>query len=121
MIDALVSTIDLPGGSLLPISALRGESVRILRGRVWLTEEGRAGDLFLASGDEQPLAGSGLAVIEALSPARIELITLPSTGLFAGIACAVASAVSRVVRALRQLPRVVARALPRVRADGTVR
>ncbi len=51
-----------------------GERVRILYGRVWLTEEGDARDAFLASGEEVSLASRGLAVIEALGPARIELI-----------------------------------------------
>ena len=67
-------TLDLPGGSLVPFASIPGERVRVLYGRVWLTEEGDARDAFLASGEEVSLAGRGVAVIEALGPARIELI-----------------------------------------------
>jgi hypothetical protein len=67
-------TLDLPGGSLIPFTSAPGERVRILYGRVWLTEEGSARDAFLASGEEVSLDGRGLAVIEALGPARIQLV-----------------------------------------------
>ena len=67
-------TLDLPGGSLVPFTSIPGERVRILYGRVWLTEEGSLLDAFLASGEEVSLGSSGLAVIEALGPARIQLI-----------------------------------------------
>ncbi len=67
-------TLDLPGGSLIPFTAIPGERVRILYGRVWLTEEGSPRDAFLASGEEVSLGRRGLAVIEALGPARIQLL-----------------------------------------------
>ena len=57
----------------MPFSSVRGERVRVLSGRVWLTEEGDLNDAFLASGEEVALGGHGLAVIEALTPARVEL------------------------------------------------
>jgi len=43
-------TLDLPGGTLLPLSSTRGERVRVLSGRVWLTEEGDPLDAFLVDG-----------------------------------------------------------------------
>jgi hypothetical protein len=67
-------TIDLPAGSLLPFTGMPGERVRILYGQVWLTEEGDLHDAFLGSGEEVQLASRGLAVIEALGPARVELL-----------------------------------------------
>ncbi len=67
-------TLDLPGGTLLPLSSTRGERVRVLSGRVWLTEEGDLRDAFLASGEEATLGGHGLAVIEALTPVRVQLL-----------------------------------------------
>src|SRR5512135_1811189 len=67
-------TLDLPGGSLVPFTSVPGERVRILYGRVWLTEEGSARDAFLASGEEVSLGRRGLAVIEALGPARVQLL-----------------------------------------------
>jgi len=71
---SIFRTLDLPGGSLVPFTSIPGERVRILFGRVWLTEEGIARDVFLASGDEVSLDSRGLAVIEALGPARVQLV-----------------------------------------------
>ncbi len=71
--STVFKTLDLPGGTLVPFSSTRGERVRVLSGRVWLTEEGDLRDAFLASGEEVALGGRGLAVIEALTPARVQL------------------------------------------------
>ena len=71
---AVLKTLDLPGGTLLPLSSTRGERVRVLSGRIWLTEEGDLRDSFLASGAEATLGGHGLAVIEALTPVRVQLL-----------------------------------------------
>ena len=67
-------TLDLPGGALLPFASVPGERVRVVCGRVWLTEEGSPRDAFLATGEEASLDTRGLAVIETLSPARIQLV-----------------------------------------------
>ena len=72
--STVFKTLDLPGGTLVPFSSIRGERVRVLSGRVWLTEEGDLNDAFLASGEEVALGGHGLAVIEALTPARVQLV-----------------------------------------------
>ena len=72
--STVFKTLDLPGGTLMPFSSVRGERVRVLSGRVWLTEEGDLNDSFLASGEEVALGGHGLAVIEALTPARVQLV-----------------------------------------------
>ena len=93
-------TLDLPSGSLLPFTSMPGERVRVLYGRVWLTAEGDTQDAFLTSGEEVSLASRGLAVIEALGPARIELIETvrgPSR-----VAHAVAALVRRVRASLRR-------------------
>ena len=67
-------TLDLPSGSLVPFTSVPGERVRVLYGRIWMTVEGDTGDTFLASGEEVSLASRGLAVIEALGPARVEVL-----------------------------------------------
>ena len=72
--STVFKTLDLPGGTLVPFPSARGERVRVLHGRVWVTEEGNLRDAFLASGEEVALGGRGLAVIEALTPARIQLL-----------------------------------------------
>jgi hypothetical protein len=71
---SILRTLDLSGGSLVPFVSMPGERVRILAGSVWLTEEGNPHDAFLASGEEISLGSRGLAVVEALGPARIQLV-----------------------------------------------
>ncbi len=66
--------IDLPRGGLVPLAAAAGKRVTVLSGRVWITEEGCVDDAFLGSGEVITLSVKGLAVIEALSPARLQLL-----------------------------------------------
>lgn len=70
--SAPFKTLDLPSGTLMPFPSA-GERVRVLHGRVWLTEEGNLRDAFLASGEEVALGSRGLAVVEALTPARVQI------------------------------------------------
>lgn len=67
-------TLDLPGGALIPFASVPGERVRVVYGRVWLTEEGSLRDAFLGTGEEVSLDTRGLAVIETLGAARIQLV-----------------------------------------------
>ncbi len=92
--STLLKTLDLSDGSVVPFPSLPGERVRILYGRIWLTEEGSLRDAFLASGEEVALSTRGLAVIEALGPTRIQLFE--SIGL-AGV---VLNAMRRLTRSL---------------------
>ncbi|MGZ9059923.1 MAG: DUF2917 domain-containing protein [Burkholderiaceae bacterium] len=71
---AAFRTLDLPGGALLPFASVPGERVRVVCGRVWLTEEGSLRDAFLEAGEEVSLDTRGLAVIETLGAARIQLV-----------------------------------------------
>ena len=67
-------TLNLSGGALVPFAAVPGERVRVLCGRVWLTEEGSPHDAFLGRGEEIALGARGIVVLEALGPARVQLI-----------------------------------------------
>lgn len=112
MTNEIFRTLDLPGGTLVPFPSVPGERVRILYGRIWLTEEGSTRDAFLASGEEVALGTRGLAVIEALGPTRIQLIES------AGVSRAVLDAARRVARSvaawwLRQVVAAIRR--PRMR------
>ncbi|HVG03449.1 MAG TPA: DUF2917 domain-containing protein [Burkholderiaceae bacterium] len=69
---ALLRTLDLAGGTLVPFPSA-GKKVRVLYGRVWLTEEGNPRDAFLGRGEEACLGRHGLAVIEALTPVRVQI------------------------------------------------
>ena len=72
--STVLRTLDLAGGTLMPFPSAPGERVRVIYGRVWLTEEGDLNDILLANDEEVALGGRGLAVIEALTPARIQLL-----------------------------------------------
>ena len=105
--STVFKTLDLPGGTLVPFASVPGERVRILWGRVWLTEEGSPRDAYLGSGEEMSLDTRGLAVIEALSPARIQLVRA------AGLRGVVLKTARRLMRSittlwLRQFRRPVA-------------
>jgi hypothetical protein len=43
-------------------------------GRVWLTEEAQASDTWLVPGMTARIAGRGLALLEALAPARLRIV-----------------------------------------------
>ncbi|SRR5258706_10957514 len=52
----------------------RGAAIEVLDGRVWITEDGRGGDLFLGAGNSYRVAGQGLVVVgaeETLHHARV--------------------------------------------------
>ena len=48
--------------------------VRVVSGRVWITQEGDMEDYLLASGSEWTLNHRGLALIGAMPEARVQLI-----------------------------------------------
>ena len=57
--------VNLATGSGLNVADADGVNVRVLRGRVWITQEGSLDDTFLEAGDSQRLAGDGRVVISA--------------------------------------------------------
>ncbi len=69
-----VRTIDLGHEQLLVLKDRRGTRVRVLYGALWLTEENGAGDRFPASGDEVVIRSRGVALLEGVGVARVQLI-----------------------------------------------
>lgn len=59
---------ELETGRLAAWRGRRGERLRVLRGRLLVTQEGMAGDFDLGSGDSLALEGEGRVVAEALAP-----------------------------------------------------
>jgi hypothetical protein len=57
--------LSLTEGALLKISDGRGRSLRVLEGRVWITQEGSLDDSFLDAGESYTFEGSGSAVVTA--------------------------------------------------------
>ena len=67
-------TIDLGPDELAALNAAAGARVRVERGSVWLTEEGRLQDLFIGAGREEVLGAGRRALIEGIEPARVVVI-----------------------------------------------
>lgn len=58
----------------------RGAVVRVLRGRVWLTEYGDRRDWALDRGAARRIEARGVAVLECAAPAMVEVLAPPPRG-----------------------------------------
>jgi hypothetical protein len=65
--------IRLADGHAIAQDRLAGRTVRIRRGRVWLTQYADARDYFLACGDELRIDTAGAVVMHALADAVVEV------------------------------------------------
>jgi uncharacterized protein YjiS (DUF1127 family) len=54
----------------LTLQGARGMAIDVLVGRVWITEDGRAGDSFVDAGRSYRVGGQGLVLIGAENQAR---------------------------------------------------
>ena len=59
--------LSLTNGALLNIRGGKGQSLRVLSGRVWVTQEGSLDDVFLDAGASYTFGHSGSAVVTAES------------------------------------------------------
>ena len=73
----LVRTVDLGYEQMLVLESHPRTRIKVIYGGVWLTEEGRPQDVFAASGDEVALQSRGLALVEGLGYARVEVMEPP--------------------------------------------
>lgn len=64
-------TIDLKRGNLLRVHGGAGNTVTVLSGSVWITEQGSAWDIMLAPGRSFTLRQPGLSLIEAFNDASL--------------------------------------------------
>jgi hypothetical protein len=74
-----IRTIDLGYEQMMVFDGGRGERVRMLFGATWLTQEGEASDAVLRPGSELALH-DGRALIQALEPARLQILSDPEHG-----------------------------------------
>jgi len=66
-------SLTLARGSLLRLDAARGVEVSVQRGRVWITRESDARDLWVSAGESVQVAGAGLALLEADRDAHVRI------------------------------------------------
>ena len=55
----------LKNKDFLRLLSARGVAIEVLKGRVWITEDGHAGDAFIGAGRRYQVSGDGLVLIEA--------------------------------------------------------
>jgi hypothetical protein len=55
----------LNNSDFLRLLGARGVAIEVVNGRVWITEDGREEDSFLASGGRYQVGGDGLVLVEA--------------------------------------------------------
>jgi hypothetical protein len=69
----VVQTLRMARGEVGRVVPRRGTVLRVLRGRVWLTEYGGGCDWSLAGGAAHPIRAPGVAVLECTAPAIVEV------------------------------------------------
>ena len=57
--------LQLTFNEFLQLRDAQGAAIEVLDGKVWITEDGRAGDRFLETGRSYQVAGKGLVVVGA--------------------------------------------------------
>ena len=67
----------LAPGELLRLDAAHAVEVRCEAGRLWITEEAQARDVWLRAGERATVAGRGVAVVEAAEPSRLRIAAAP--------------------------------------------
>lgn len=77
-----VRTVDLGYEQMLLLEGRPRTKVKVIYGGIWLTEEGSPQDVFAATGDEVALKSRGLAVVEGLGYARVEVMEAPHAEFF---------------------------------------
>ena len=77
---------DLTAGELVRLDGARGTTLRVTRGRIWLTQERDTRDIVLEAGDVFTIEHAGRTVIEALGGATmcvlshyVEAVRVPAT------------------------------------------
>lgn len=53
---------------------LRGKSIQIVEGRVWLTQSSNKLDIILEKGQTHQITGAGLALLQGLPTGRIQFV-----------------------------------------------
>ena len=59
------AALNLSNGAVLNIHRAKGRSLRVLAGRVWITQEGSLDDLFLEANESCTFASAGSAIVTA--------------------------------------------------------
>jgi hypothetical protein len=58
----------------LRLRGARGVAIEVIDGRVWITEDGREADNFLAAGNRYRVSGDGLVLVGAESVCKVRVL-----------------------------------------------
>jgi DUF2917 family protein len=64
----------LKNNDFLRLRGARGVAIEVMDGRVWITEDGRESDSFLAAGGCYLVGGDGLVLVGAEAATEVRLI-----------------------------------------------
>jgi uncharacterized protein YjiS (DUF1127 family) len=108
----------LATGSVLRIDNSKGQSIAVIKGMVWITQEGDRRDAFLSDGDTFVFDRAGTALVQALSETRLLAFVDETATLIENLACSspAEQSVSDVEHPLRAIANTVQRWLWRSNA-----
>jgi hypothetical protein len=70
----------LKNNDFLRMLSARGVAIEVLKGRVWITEDGRRGDAFIGPGRRYSVAGDGMVLVGAEASEAELQVTASSAG-----------------------------------------
>lgn len=77
----------LATGSVLRIDNSKGQSIAVVKGMVWITQEGDRRDAFLSDGETFVFDRAGTALVQALSETRLLAFVDETATLIENLAC----------------------------------
>ncbi len=92
--------IRLPEGHAMAQDRIAGRTVRVRRGRVWLTQHADWRDYFLDCGQEMRIDSAGAVVIHALADAVVE-VRADASAASSPLASRIRDAIGRLARRCR--------------------
>jgi hypothetical protein len=73
ILDMKRVVIELEYRGIVPVEDAPGTRIDCLRGRIWITERGSTDDIVLEPGESYVISRGGVAVVQALREALVEL------------------------------------------------
>jgi hypothetical protein len=86
VVDTNRVVLELEYRGLVPLADALGTRISCRTGRIWITQHGSRDDILLEAGESAELSHPGLAVVQALRPARFVLQAPAAPRLSAGAA-----------------------------------
>jgi hypothetical protein len=78
VVDANRVVLELEYRSVVPLTHALGTRISCLTGRIWITQHGNRDDIVLEAGEAGQISHAGLALVQALRPARVALHAPPT-------------------------------------------